>query len=358
MAKKIEFSFFGDLMLGEWHFCQGFGISRRAKKGNLHQLFENVRPLFDRSDLVIGNLEGPAGTPAESLKKPLMVNENFIPVLKDNGIDVISIANNHLMEYGDEKALSTIESLKKSGLMVSGVAGTPSVTVTIDNKTIEIISADILPAHHERKGYPAEPKMFSGRLENIGEIICDRLDYSEADYRFVYLHWGEEFMFYPCPLQVRWAHRFIDHGADSVIGSHPHVPQGVEQYKGKIIAYSLGNFISDMPYPITKKGYILTIRIGADKNFDHEIIPYEIDKNFTPQLSNEEESAVFIKSMDEQMSIMDTEAGFADNFEKYTQAAVQAENEMWDWVKGFYKRNVLKYPIPVQWGWIKEKLGI
>lgn len=358
MPEKIKILFTGDLMLGEWHFCQGFGISNLAKKGNLSKFFDPVKNYFDQTDLVIGNLEGPVGKTAESVKKPLLVNENFIPALKEAGFAVISVANNHFMEYGNEGAQYSLDALNKSGLEIAGLAESPSTVITIGDQSIEIICADILPAHHERKDYPAESMMFSGRLEHIGEIVCDRLDFSEADYRLVYLHWGEEFMSYPCPLQVRWAHRFIEHGADAVVGSHPHVPQCVEKFRGKIIAYSLGNFISDMPYPITKKGYMLSVEFYEEGKFDFEIIPYTIDKKFTPIPMNEADKSEFLKFLNGELSKMEIKEDFVADFQAYSAEALNAENEMWDWVKGFYRRNMLKYPISVHWGLIKEKLGI
>lgn len=358
MKKSVKIVITGDLMLGEWHFTRGFGINRTAKTKGLDYFFTEVSPIFKSADMVLGNLEGPVGPAVEASKNPLLANELFLPALMHAGMNVLSVANNHLMEYGDNGALYTIRKIDDEGFYLTGFIENPVRRIPVNGFVAQIIAADVLPIHHQRPPYGENPLMLSGKIEAVGDTICRSLQEMEADFRIVYLHWGEEFMPVPCPTQVHWAHKFVDYGADLVAGCHPHVPQTMEEYKGKVIAYSLGNLISDMPYPPTKEGFILALTFKEGGGYDYEIIPYTIDSDFRPVLMDDAASRQFKKKLEIERQYSYSPDTFGVDMENYAQAALQAENEMWDWVKKFYRRNFFKYPLSAQWAYLKEKLGL
>ncbi|NQS97767.1 MAG: CapA family protein [candidate division Zixibacteria bacterium] len=358
MKPFFDAVFTGDLMLGEWHFSRGFGINKVLGRKGSDCFFQPIKPRLREGKLVIGNLEGPIAPGREARRKPLLADESILPALKDAGFLVLSIANNHLMEYGEKRATYTIERLEDSGFIVIGLADKPSRIIKLNGFKVEIIAADILPVHHSRPPYPEKVLMYSGKLDEIGAEICLLLAKSCAERKIVYLHWGEEFIHQPCPLQIKWAHRFIDSGADAVIGCHPHVPQGIEIYKDKVIAYSLGNFISDMPYPLTKEGFALGLRFSDEREIEYEAMPYYIDDTFRPYPIEGGELDDFHRRLEEFSNFIYTKNSFEDEMTRYGKAAHRAEEELWEWVKGFYRRNILKYPLSVHWGWLKEKLGL
>jgi poly-gamma-glutamate synthesis protein (capsule biosynthesis protein) len=100
------------------------------------------------------------------------------------------------------------------------------------------------------------------------------------------LHWGDEFINRPSPEQIELAHKIIDCGADIILGHHPHILQGVEKYKGKVIAYSLGNFVFDMWQDRLRESMILKMEIGNNCEINFEIIPVMINPTFQPEIAN------------------------------------------------------------------------
>lgn len=348
----------GDLMLGEWHFSRGFGMNKILKQHGPGYPFENVTAFFKDADLVIGNLECSFASAGKARKNPMLADDRFIPALKKAGINLLSVANNHLLDFGPEMAGKTVKRLKAEDFHLIGLQDEPGISVEFANHSVYILAADILPLHHNRPPYKDNSIIYSGSLKDLGPEIISRIKDSPAEHKIVYLHWGEEFIDHPDNLQVYWARRMIDSGADAVIGSHPHVPQGVENYGRGVIAYSLGNFISDMPYPPAKTGYILELNLNStDKKLVPNIIPYTITDDFKPIMIKNLALSEMFKDLNEKILNIVTDSEDLLPDPAYTAAARQAEITMWEWTKSFYKKNLWKYPLSAQWGWFKEKIG-
>jgi poly-gamma-glutamate synthesis protein (capsule biosynthesis protein) len=124
---------------------------------------------------------------------------------------------------------------------------------------------------------------------------------NNADIVVVTMHAGVEYTREPTPLQTDFAHTAIDNGADIVIGAHPHWIQGIEQYGGKYIFYSLGNFVFDQEFsPETKEGMTLKINLRKDKTAhieQIELMPIIIENYGQPRLANAEEKSRILESM-------------------------------------------------------------
>ena len=346
-------------MLGEWHFSRGFGINRLLKKYGPDYFFANVSAYFNSAGIVIGNLECNFGSAGLARKHPMMADKRFIPAVKNAGFNILSAANNHLLDFGEKRAERTVKLIKDTGISVIGLSENPGVTLDMEGASIDIIGADILPLHHERPVYKNAGVIISGRIETICSGIINKVNDSSADYKIVCLHWGEEFIDYPDNQQVYWARKIIDSGADAVIGSHPHVPQGIEQYQHGVIAYSLGNFISDMGYPRTKIGAILEINLGIeDKQIEFSVVPLAISDDFRPVLIKNMTISELFRNLNEKVSKIAVEGDPPELDSEYTVAARQAEVTMWEWTKEFYKKNFWKYPLSAQLGWFREKIGI
>jgi poly-gamma-glutamate capsule biosynthesis protein CapA/YwtB (metallophosphatase superfamily) len=242
MAPVIRVTFAGDLML-DW------SVKTTTRKYGSGYPFKQVKAEVSNSDLAVANLE--TAVTNRNAMFPKTYNFKADPAatagVKNAGFDLVSLANNHSMDYKREGLLDTLAELKKHNLSYIG-AGKNSVEAyrakryTIKGKKVSFIAfSKVIPdtswiAQSKRAG------VASGyNLNTILQSI--KRESAFSDYVFVYLHWGIEMNKRPDAYQRTWAKRMIDAGADGVVGSHSHVLQGFEYYKGKPIAYSLGNFL-------------------------------------------------------------------------------------------------------------------
>ena len=214
--------------------------------------------ILKNADITFANLESPFGTGGKPVPCKgiwFRANPAFAPKLKDAGIDIVSLANNHILDYDVEVFLETLRILKENQISYVGAgnnaaeAGLP-VIITAKNKKVAFLAySQFAGIHWDNK----KPRTFlatdnqPGVLPiKVGEIEAKILQIrSEVDYIVVSLHWGVEYSHYPTKEQQKIARRLIDAGADVIAGHHPHVLQGIEYYNGGLIFYSLGNFIFD-----------------------------------------------------------------------------------------------------------------
>lgn len=206
--------------------------------------FQKTSSLLKSADFTLANLEAPFTSTGQRFKKKytFKVPPEFAQGLKDAGIDGVSLANNHILDYGQEGLLSTMDVLEQLGIKYSGAgknlceAQRPTILVKDGIKVAFLAYSMTFPqqfyATADRGGvcYPW------AMAETIRE--CERV----ADYTVLSFHWGAELMEHPKDYQRRFAHLAVDCGADLIFGHHPHVLQGMEIYKNRLIAYSLGNF--------------------------------------------------------------------------------------------------------------------
>jgi len=221
-------------------------------------VFADVLPLFRRADAVIANLESPltdVGTPLPG-KCTLHGAPGWAEVLRDAGVTLVTLANNHIMDFGAEGLASTIRVLDAVGIRHVGAGFTladSAAPVTLDiggrrvaflARTSVVVSAPVYAA-----GVATPGVAFLDADETCASIQHAR---GSADLVVVLIHWGLEEYRYPSPDQRTLARRFVEAGADMVIGHHPHVTQGIEHIQSSVVAYSLGNFLFgefDWTYP-------------------------------------------------------------------------------------------------------------
>lgn len=189
--------------------------------------FENVREYFENDDATIANLEcnfSDALLSSGSLFHFKAPTENA-DMLVSGGIDFVTTANNHIMDYGQRGLDDTLSALDERGIAY-GIDGQSVVFTTESGLKLGIYC-----------GYGS----FMISETQIKEAI-DKLKADGAEYIICALHWGVEGAYRPNAYQKNLAHAAIDAGADLVYGSHPHVLQPTEEYGGGLILYSLGNF--------------------------------------------------------------------------------------------------------------------
>ncbi len=211
--------------------------------------FEKIEHEFLKYDFIFANLEAPVterGSPFVGKAYSFRMGPEIIRCIKKLKIDVVSLANNHLMDYGTSGMEDTISYLEKLSIRYSGAgknlaeARRPALLTYGSTRIFLFSYCDRPPEQY----YALEFRPGIAPID-IG-IIKNDIAYhkSAGDIALVSLHWGIEQTHVPQSYQVRTAHEIIDSGADAVIGHHPHWPQGIEIYKEKPIIYSLGNLIN------------------------------------------------------------------------------------------------------------------
>lgn len=246
-AERISLSFVGDLLLGD--YVQPF-----VNKFGYEYLYEQALFYLSEPDLTAGNLELPItkrGVPES--RTPLdsgyvyKGSPDVLPALRDAGFDVVSLANNHALDQGVEGLRDTMAHLEEAGIEYMGAgnndkeAFTPVIKEVKGMKVAFIGISRVIPFADWKADRNVAGVAESYDTTRAAAAIAEAKE--QADIVVVMVHWGKERTTVLQPHQKDFGKVYIDAGADLVIGSHPHVLQGFENYKGKWIAYSLGNFI-------------------------------------------------------------------------------------------------------------------
>lgn len=245
--------------------------------------FENVNKLWEDKDILFGNLEVVLSDKGKAKQKSVIINTDpkNVKYLKNEGFDVLNIANNHIMDFGEAGFCETIENLKKNDLKYIGAAKTQDSARTILN--VKDTNFGFL-GYHIGGIFDSTEKIVINTLQEE-KILSDILKLkNKCDYIIVSLHWGIENVYLPSPDQIKLARKLIDSGASIVLGHGPHVVQGIEKYNEGIIAYSLGNFnfVNSMTTKAkTNLSIILSIEL-SNSQIEYNTIPVIIDNNFKP----------------------------------------------------------------------------
>lgn len=284
-SDSIKILFVGDIMLAR-------SIGQSIKYGN--DPFVNVKNKFKDYDIIVGNLEttianlntGYSASKGYNFKAPIESAKN----LADSGIDIVSLANNHSMDYGEDALLETIHLLNNNGVGSFGAGKTftdayKPFYVKYKNIKIAFIGLNNIERWvTDINDYHGGSAYFDETL--VRKSLKDAQD--NSDLQIVFPHWGEEYTTLVNADQKKWARFFIDNGADLVVGSHPHVVQTYETYKDKFIYYSLGNFVFDGMKGIylADKGSMLEVNIVNKEIAGHTEYFVELGWDGFPRLSN------------------------------------------------------------------------
>lgn len=242
-VEQVSLSFVGDMLPGEYI------SSIMAAKGYDYP-YQQVQLYLSEPDIMAGNLELPVttgGTPIENTPYVYKGSPDALPAMRDAGFDVMSLANNHALDQGLEGMRDTMKHLQEAGIGYMGVgendteAFAPLLMEAKGLKIAYIGVSEVIP-FASLKADSNVPGI-AETYDTTRTVAAIRKAEEEADIVVVMVHWGEDGKDIAEELQRDYARQYIDAGADLVIGSHPHVLQGFETYKGKWIAYSLGNFV-------------------------------------------------------------------------------------------------------------------
>jgi len=242
--------------------------------------YTNLSGLLNSYALRIANLETTIADPAVAVKakgKLFTFNAPLesIDILKKNKIDIVSLANNHTVDYGPAATLDMIARLKAGGIKPAGAGNTVSEAYEPAFGTIKATNnlppynfkIAIIAVNDVENQYTDVTNSSAGSAyfdkEKIAASIKSARD-QKADFVFVFPHWGTEYQTTANDSQRTWGRFFIDSGADMVIGGHAHVIQPTEEYKGKYIVYSMGNFIFDDMEGAASIGQMVGVTLNVD----------------------------------------------------------------------------------------------
>lgn len=277
--RPFSLVFFGDAMFDR-------NVRKLMEQNGFSYPFDQITPFVKNHDIGILNLEGVySNNQSVSINNSKILRFTFDPqgtyALSDAGFKVVSQANNHTNDFGKDGGDASRNYLKSSYIEPVGdfFNGTDPVYLETRGEKVSVI------AFNE----------FS--YENF-EITKQRITKAKEEGYFVIMfpHWGVEYERYPNNFQKTLAHEWVDLGADMIIGSHPHVIQTMEEYKGKPIFYSLGNFIFDQYFSKeTEVGLAVSIFvISSEVSF--KVTPFTIPHS-VPTLMSKEDSSMVLKEL-------------------------------------------------------------
>ncbi|MGG4220520.1 CapA family protein [Paenibacillus jamilae] len=225
-------------------------VEQRLEQNGFDFPYQYLGSLFHKDDLTIANLETPVTTKGVGALNKTYVYKSSpkaLTAMAAAGIDAVNLANNHILDQGTSGLLDTLKYLDEKGIAHAGAgrnakeAYAPHYFERNGIKIALLGATRVMPEANWNAG--ATQPGVAGAYDSTAIVKSIREARNQADLVIVIAHWGKERATALEPHQTELSHAFIDAGADLVVGGHPHVLQGMEQYKGKWIAYSTGNFI-------------------------------------------------------------------------------------------------------------------
>ena len=284
--------FTGDVLLSE------YVLSNYNSKGIDGVVSQPLRDKMVGADFTMVNEEFPfsnRGTKAPDKQYTFRVDPKYISIFQELGIDAVGLANNHVLDFGKEALEDTFTTLNNSGIPYTGAGNNLSEASKIvpfekDGIKVGIVAASRVIPVVEWNVRNSRPGVFTtyDPTDLINVIQRERANY---DLIFVMVHWGTEHTDKLEEYQKTLGHQLVDAGADCVIGAHPHVVQGIERYNGKMIFYSLGNYIFNQSIERT---FALNIKYdNVNVTPSYSLIPARAASATTREMAPDEASSLY-----------------------------------------------------------------
>ena len=297
---SLTLSVVGDCTLGtDENFDYDTSLNTYYENYGADYFLANVKSIFSADDLTIANFEGTLteSTEREDKQFAFKAPASYANILTAGSVEAVNTANNHSHDYGEESFNDTLTALDAANIIHFGY----DETAVTEVKGIKVGLVGIYELNDHL-----------GREEQLKQNIA-KVKQDGAQLIVVIFHWGNEKEEVPDDNQKTLGHLAIDEGADLVCGHHPHVLQGIEEYKGKNIVYSLGNFCfggnaypSDMDTMIFQQTFTID-QNGVQKDNVTNIIPCSISSdadynNYQPTPAEGEEADRIMKKIQERSS--------------------------------------------------------
>lgn len=293
-------------------FMSDYILNKYSKEGIDGILSKELQEEYANADIAMVNQEFPfsnRGKPMEDKQFTFRIDPKWVKIFSDMQIDIVTLANNHTLDYGLEALQDTFNTLDTANIQYVGAGNNieeakDTKYFEVDDKTIAVLGASRVipvPGWNAGSNKPGllttyDPATLIKEIQTAKEL---------SDYIVVYVHWGIEKDTSPKEYQRNLAKQYIDAGADLVVGSHPHVLQGIEYYKDKPIIYSLGNF---MFYNAVNQTAVLKVTIKEDE-VEVQLLPCKAENACTYKIEDQVSRSEFYQYMED----ISFEVNFDDN---------------------------------------------
>jgi poly-gamma-glutamate synthesis protein (capsule biosynthesis protein) len=303
-SAQVTIAAVGDILLDR-------GVARQIDKHGLNYPFARTKVLLSNADITFGNLECPITRDGIKVMKPFCfkAKPETTSALKNAGLDMLSLANNHTLDCNRDGLMDTIANLKQHKLQWCGAginrtaAERPTITTIKGVRIAWLALGQFVPEGVFLRDDKASIALASSEAIRRTVTAARR----QADVVILSLHWGVEYAARPTEQQEEWAKLAVDCGADLVLGHHPHVLQGLQVRTRRIgstsrrtlVAYSLGNFVFDSPRTWDKRtAQTLILRCTFDRNGLRaaEVVPITIDRS-QPRPANRHETQTILRDV-------------------------------------------------------------
>ena len=290
-SRTITITAAGDCTLGgSVHTDTYANFKKYVNAYGYDYFFSNVRSLFESDDLTVLNLEGPLTDVGKDRRGSYVFkgDPDYVQIMSGSSVELCNVANNHSQDFGSAGLVRTAEVLEQAGIGCCGYS--------------RVFRTNIKGVRISALGYLE----WETDLDVILNAIA--MERPNCDILIVNMHWGREKHYEPVDAQKKYGHAIIDAGADLIIGTHPHVYGGVEQYKGKYIVYSLGNFCfggntnpTDKRCLMFRQTFVVSPE-GAVSDGGIDVIPCSISSisvrnDFKPTIMQREDGIKLLKAM-------------------------------------------------------------
>jgi poly-gamma-glutamate capsule biosynthesis protein CapA/YwtB (metallophosphatase superfamily) len=293
-SSPVNLLLVGDINLGRQ-------TGQKILAGDNNYAFEYLNERLNEYDVTFGNLESQLVDLNGETQSPTNEYRFAGPPagadgLKEAGFDVVSIANNHMWDYGKDALFSTIDNLDRVGIKHVGASEDPTTLyqpaiITAQQQKIAFFAVTNLLNGYEK----------SGATEYVAWADADKLIPAieqvkpQVDWVIVSVHWGSEYTAQPNRAQIELGRKLIDAGVNVVVGHHPHVPQGVEEYNGGIIFYSLGNFAFWQPFDYwTQHSFMAEVTLRPSTG-EVQYNPVAISAGWQPRLATDKDEVKILQ---------------------------------------------------------------
>lgn len=275
-SDRFTVSFVGDILLDP-DFAPM--VHAKAKGGVLGKCIDQkIVDHLKSSDIFLINHEfssGSRGKPLYNKSWTFQAPESSLSILKDMGADIVSLANNHVFDYGEDAFYDTLDNLKKAGIPYIGAGrnieeAKKGCYFVINGCKVGIVAASRAEKVRFTPVSTADTPGVMGTYDNADFLNVIKDARAQCDLLFVYVHWGTENSTALEQAQTKGAREYIDAGADVIVGAHTHCLQGMEFYKNKPIIYSVGNFWFNSK---TLDSCVMTFTVDKDMNVQTQILP-------------------------------------------------------------------------------------
>jgi poly-gamma-glutamate synthesis protein (capsule biosynthesis protein) len=285
-TKIVNVVLVGDIMLSR-------AVGNKMQKTNDYKFpFLEIADVLKPADIIFGNLEGPISSRGKNQgsQYSFRADPKTAEGLVFAGFNILSLANNHIWDYGKDALVDTLSILKSNDISPIGAGLNSEEANSLTIKEVKGVKIGFLAftnlylkSFEAGKSYPG---ISSFDVNRVSKKISETKKSGTADFVIVSMHWGDEYQKEPSEGQIKIARQLVDAGADLIVGHHPHIVQKIESYKNAVIFYSLGNFIFDQNFSDeTTSGYVIKVKIKDKKILNWEALETKINFDFQAEIS-------------------------------------------------------------------------